>query len=98
MRCHSPGYTRLLFRFVLVGMIFCIGRLAFAQDLAPRAYIITPIHTNAITLSYGFYNGNLDLGNIPITDASARVSVPVLSYFHSLNVFGRTGSVVVSLP
>jgi hypothetical protein len=79
-------------------MIFCIGKFAMAQDLAPRAYIITPIHTNAITLSYGFYNGNLDLGNIPVTDASARASVPVLSYFHSMNFFGRTASVVVSLP
>lgn len=69
-----------------------------AQDLAPRAYLITPVHSNAITLAYGFYSGNLDFGNIPITDATARASVPVLSYFHSMNFFGRTASVVVSLP
>jgi len=90
---------RLLLRFAIVAMIagyFC--QTDCAQDLAPRGYIITPIHSNAITLSYGFYSGNLDFGNLPITDATARASIPVLSYFHSMNFFGRTASVVVSLP
>lgn len=71
---------------------------AHAQDLAPRAYIITPLHSNAITLTYAFYSGNLDFGNIPLQDATAHASVPVLSYFHSMNFFGRTANVVVSLP
>jgi len=99
MRGQSPGYLRIFIRSAITGLIaLCIRNGAFAQDLAPRAYVITPLHTNAITLSYGFYSGNLDLGNIPITDASARVSVPVLSLFHSMNFFGRTGNFVVSLP
>lgn len=90
---------RLLCRFlIIVVMARCGGRIACAQDLAPRAYIITPIHSNAITLSYGFYSGNLDFGNIPITDARAHASVPVFNYFHSMNFFGRTASALVSLP
>jgi hypothetical protein len=90
---------RLPLRLFAVGVIAgCISETANGQDLAPRAYIITPIHSNAITLTYAFYSGNLDFGNVPITDASAKASVPVLSYFHSLNFFGRTASAVVFLP
>ena len=70
-----------------------------AQDLAPRAYIITPIHSNALTISYGFYSGNLNFdGSVPITDATARASIPVVSYFHSMNFFGRSANFVASLP
>jgi len=90
---------RLLFRFAIAGVIAGhVWQSACAQDLAPRAYVITPIHSNAITMSYGFYSGNLDFGNVPITDASARASVPVISYFHSMNFFGHTASFVVYLP
>ena len=90
---------RLHFRFGAVGIIAgCFWQAAGAQDLAPRAYVITPLHSNAITLSYGYYGGNLDFGNVPITDATAHASIPVLSCFHSMNFFGRTASVVVSLP
>jgi hypothetical protein len=89
---------RLLVRSVIIGVIACARTAAFAQDLAPRAYVITPIHTNAITLSYGFYSGNLNFGNVPITDATAHASAPVASLFHSMNFFGRTANIVVSLP
>lgn len=98
MRGNSIGCLRLLPYFAALGIIAACIRAATAQDLAPRAYIITPIHSNAVTVAYGFYNGNLDLGNIPITDASARASIPVLSYIHSMNFFGRTASVLASLP
>lgn len=83
---------------VLVFGITALLRNAIAQDLAPRAYLITPTHSNAITLTYAFYSGNLDVGNIPITDATARASIPVLSFVHSMSVFGRSANVAVSLP
>ncbi len=73
--------------------------LCCAQDLAPRVYVITPLHTNAVTVTYSFYSGNLTFdGTVPITGATARVSVPVISLSHSLNFFGRSGMVSVSLP
>ena len=38
-----------------------------AQDLAPRAYVISPIHSNAITITWAFYDGGLDFnGTVPI--------------------------------
>jgi Putative MetA-pathway of phenol degradation len=88
---------------------FCVLALLFsrylvigvcrAQDLAPRAYIITPIHSNAITLTYSLYSGSIEFeGTVPITGAAARVSVPVLGYSHSLNLFGRTATLTATLP
>ena len=71
----------------------------WAQDLAPRAYIITPIHTNAVTLAYSFSTGNLILdGSSPITDATAKVNTSVLSLFHTLSFFGRSANLTASLP
>ena len=72
---------------------------SFGQDLAPRAYLITPIHSNAITVAYTFSDGDLVSDNsIPVTGATARLSVPVLSYTHSLSFFGRTANFTGSLP
>jgi hypothetical protein len=81
-------------------LIFCgIPGHCLAQDLAPRAYLITPVHANAVTLTYSFYDGNLIFdGTIPITGATARASVAVCSLSHSLNFFGRSASLLVSLP
>ena len=74
-------------------------QLLHAQDLAPRAYIITPIHSNAVTLSCSFNTGSLIFdGETPISDAKARVSVPTFNYSHSLSFFGRTASFLASVP
>lgn len=84
-------------KLILIFVVACTT--AHAQDLAPRAYIITPIHSNALTVSYGLYSGNLNFdGSVPITDATARASIPVLSYFHSMNFFGRSANFVASVP
>ncbi len=99
---HSQRAARMrtIWKYVLAGAIaVCTPTLSNAQDLAPRAYIITPIHSNAVTLTYGFFDGNLNFeGSVPITDANARASVPILSLFHSMKLFGRTASFVVSVP
>lgn len=70
-----------------------------AQDLAPRAYLITPIHSNAVTLAYSFFDGNLIFdASVPITGATARFNASVFNYSHSLNFLGRSANVLVSLP
>jgi hypothetical protein len=69
------------------------------QDLSPRAYVITPIHSNAVIITNSFFSGNLNFnGAVPITDATAKVNVPVLSLYHSLNFFGRSANITASLP
>jgi hypothetical protein len=70
-----------------------------AQDLAPRAYIITPIRSNAITLTYSFFDGGLLFeGTVPVTGAKAKVNVTIFNYSHSLKLFGRTANFTGSLP
>lgn len=89
---------------VSYGIVFSFTGCLFvgvcpAQDLAPRAYLITPIHSNAVTLIYSFYDGVIEFeGTVAITGATARVNVPVFSYSHSLNFFGRTANFLASLP
>src|SRR5215469_1050474 len=90
-----PRFAReLLLCFLLASALRLTG-----QDLAPRAYIITPIHANAITLTYGYYNGGLNFGGIiPITGASGSYSVPVVSLYHTFSFFGRSANLTAALP
>jgi hypothetical protein len=70
-----------------------------AQDLTPRAYLITPLRSNAVTLSDVFSDGNLEFeGAVPITDASARLNMPLVGLYHSLRFFGRSANVTATLP
>lgn len=39
----------------------CSAHLLDAQDLRPRAYVITPVHSNAVILSYAFNDGSNQL-------------------------------------
>ena len=91
---------RVFFKFVLsAAMAICSLQVLLAQDLAPRAYIITPLHSNAITLTWSFYDGGLNFnGTIPITGATGVYNVPVFSYYHSFGLFGRSANVTASLP
>jgi hypothetical protein len=79
--------------------IFSTSIALKAQDLAPRAYIITPIHSNAVTLATSFLSGNIVFdGTIPITDATAQANISVISYVHSFRFFGRTANFLAAIP
>jgi hypothetical protein len=95
MRSLAVGpYGIVLF---LTGCLFV--NICSAQDLAPRAYVITPIHSNAVILTYSFFDGSILFeGTVPITDATARVSVPIVSYYHSFDLLGRSANFTASLP
>jgi hypothetical protein len=84
----------------LVGCFAIFAALPLAaQDLAPRAYIVTPLHSNAVTATWSYYNGGLSFnGAIPVKDAKGTYNVPVLSLYHSFNFFGRSANIVASLP
>jgi hypothetical protein len=70
-----------------------------AQDLSPRAYLITPLHFNAVNVTYSFYHGSVDFdGAAPITGATGTYSVPILGYYHSFNFFGRSANVNAAFP
>jgi len=85
-----------LLAIVLALLGACTGR---AQDLSPRAYVITPLHSNAVVVTWSYYTGGLDLnGAIPVKDAQGTYNVPVLSYYHAFNFFGRSANINASLP
>lgn len=72
---------------------------ALGQELAPRAYLITPQGSNAITLTWSFFQGGLNLpGELPIKDASGTFSVPVITYYRSFGVLGRSANFAIGLP
>ncbi len=83
----------------LFALLTCASRLANAQDLAPRAYLITPVHLNTVTLTWSFYDGNINYnGALPVADATGTYQVPILTYYHSFNFFGRSANALASLP
>jgi hypothetical protein len=70
-----------------------------AQDLAPRAYVITPLHSNAFTMAWSWFDGSLSFNNaVPITDAKGTYNVPIASLYHSFSLFERSANFVVALP
>ncbi len=77
----------------------CCLRSLCAQDLSPRAYVITPIHSNAVILSWSYFDGSIQLnGTVPVTGATGTYQVPIISYYHSFSFFGRSANVTGSLP
>jgi hypothetical protein len=86
-------------RWIVAALLVFIGQSALAQDLAPRAYVITPVHWNAVNMTYSYYNGNLDFdGSVPITDAAATANMGIVSLFHAIKFFGRSANFLVALP
>jgi len=70
-----------------------------AQDLSPRAYVITPVHSNAVILTWSFYDGSILFnGTAPITGATGTYNVSIFSYYHAFSFFGRSANVTGSLP
>jgi len=92
--------VRTIFRSLfLVCLALCFECLASAQSLAPRAYVITPVSGNAVTLSWSYFDGGLNFnGAIPVAGATGTYHVPVLSYYHSFSLFGRSANITGFLP
>jgi hypothetical protein len=71
---------------------------ARAQDLSPRAYLVTPVRSTAVTVGNVFNDGELLFdGAVPITDATARLNMPNLTLSRSLRVFSRSANVAATL-
>jgi hypothetical protein len=97
---RSPvRFTRIVKSLISLAVALSSPVLLGAQDLAPRAYLIVPTHSNAVTLTYSLQDGGLSFGNlVPITDTKAVVNLGIVSYTHSLNFIGRSSNFTASLP
>jgi hypothetical protein len=74
------------------------GTPVLAQDLSPRAYLITPLRANAVTVANIFNDGELLIeGAVPVTGATGRLDMPNVTLTHSLSFFGRSANVAASL-
>jgi hypothetical protein len=70
-----------------------------AQDLSPRAYVITAERSNAVTLTYSYFSGSVLFNGVaPITGATGTYSVPAFTYYHSFGMFGRSANLNVAIP
>src|SRR6516162_11717784 len=86
-------------RALLCGLVASLAWPLWAQDLAPRAYVITPVRSNAVTLTYSYYDGGVNFnGTIPVKNGTGTFSVPIFSVYHSFNFFGRSANIVAALP
>jgi len=76
-----------------------LSRLAYGQGLSPRAYVISPIHSNAITLTYNLQDGNIVFdSSVPITGSRGRIGTETATLFHTFNFFDRSANINLSLP
>jgi hypothetical protein len=99
VKARCTIHLSLALHLIFICTTLCVGHVAKAQSLAPRAYVITPVNANAITLSWSYFDGGLNFnGAIPVTGATGTYHVPVLSYYHSFSMFGRSANAVGFLP
>jgi len=69
-----------------------------AQDLAPRAYTVTPLGSNAITFANTYNDGDLLLeGAAPIEDSTARLYAPALTYYRAFSLLGRSANAIAAV-
>ena len=87
-------------RFALASLLVAGGARSLpAQDLAPRAYVITPLGSNAVNLSYSYNDGDLLFGGtVPIKDATGKISMPSVAYYRGFSFLGRSANVLAVLP
>ncbi len=71
----------------------------YGQSLAPRAYLITPVGANALTISESYSTGDIEFNNtVPITGANGTNNVFVATFYHGLSFFGRSANITLGLP
>ena len=72
-------------------LVFSTAPLFYGQSLAPRAYVITPVDSTAITVTSDIRHGGVLFDeSTPITDSSGTIWLSTPTYYHSLNFFGRS--------
>ena len=86
-------------RLLFIGVVAALALPVSGQDLSPRAYVITPVGFNAITLTWSYFNGGVNFnGAVPITGATGIYNVSSFTYYRCFNFFGRSANIAASLP
>jgi len=91
--------ARCIARLAALSALLSLAHPLLAQELNPRAYVITPVGLNAGSLAYSHQDGDVTVsGALPITGATANINVAAFGYYRSLSLFGRSANVAVGLP
>ena len=85
---------------ITLALLGCVAvRPCHAQDLTPRAYVITPVHTNTVVLTYSFKDGSVLFDpTLPITNSTGTLNVTICSFYHTLSFFGHSANITAILP
>jgi hypothetical protein len=76
-----------------------LSRPASAQELEPGAYTVSPVGINIFNLGYVLNDGDVTFDpSLPIEEGSATIHTTVLSYGRSVNLAGRSSTLLVALP
>jgi len=85
--------------FRTLPVLLVAATASHAQELVPRAYLVTPKGANAVTVSWSWNTGEVTFDPaVPILDTKGTFQTQVLSYYRSYGFFGRSSNIVVSLP
>ena len=72
---------------------------AFAQELEPGAYTVSPVGVNVFNLGYVFNDGDVTFDpSLPIEEGSATIHTTMLSYGRSVDLAGRSATLLVAAP
>jgi hypothetical protein len=72
---------------------------AAAQDLEPRSYSNIPVGMNFAIAGYAYSSGEVSTdSSVPLDDGRVRSNYALLAYARSLDVFGKSGKIDVTLP
>jgi len=81
-------------RLFVIGVVAGLALPVSGQDLSPRAYVITPVGFNAITLTWSYFNGGVNFnGAVPVTGATGIYNVSSFTYYRCFNFFGRSANI-----
>jgi hypothetical protein len=76
-----------------------LSTVSVGQDLAPRAYVITPAGSNAVTLQYSYNSGSVFVDpSLPVDSPKVQFQIDAISYYHSYGLFGHASNIAVLLP
>jgi Putative MetA-pathway of phenol degradation len=69
------------------------------QGLSPRAYVVPPGRSNAITFTYSLQDGDVVFDpSFPIQNAHGRIGNLLGTYYRALDFFGRSANASLTLP
>jgi hypothetical protein len=72
---------------------------AFAQELEPGAYTVSPVGINVLNVSYVFNDGDVNFDpSLPVEEGSATIHSVAVAVARAVNLAGRSATALVAFP